>query len=146
VHWLAYRPSDGSLFDAIASPRGALSPSTTFHSELTSDQLASGMTTEALVERFAAFVRPTDLVCSWGGHAPALLDAHRGLLPAARLDLQRVAQQYAHRKVGAVETYAGQVAPLGRGRGGRRLAMLAALVGGWRQALDAHDPPIDRVA
>lgn len=137
VHWLAYRPSDGTLFDAIAAPRGALSPSTSFHSELTAGELAAGMTPEALVERFAAFVRPTDVVCSWGEHAPALFTAMRGALPATRLDLQQVARRHARRKVGALEAHAGAVVALGRGRGGRRLAMLAALVRTWRDALDA---------
>jgi DTW domain-containing protein YfiP len=137
VHWLAYRPSDGSLFEAIAAPRDELSPSTTFHSELTSAQLAAGMTTEELVARFAAFVRPTDVVCSWGDHAPTLFAAHRGVLPSARLDLRSVAQQYAHRKIGGLETYAGAVAPLALGRGGRRLAMLAALLRSWRGMLGA---------
>ena len=146
VHWLAYRPSDGSLFDAIAAPRGELSPSTTFHSGLTSAQLAAGMTIEELVDRFAAFVRPTDVVCAWGHGAATLLDAHRGVLPAARLDLRLVAQRSTRRKVGDLETYAGEVAPLAPGRGGRRIAMLAALVRGWRRVLDEHDPAVDRVA
>jgi hypothetical protein len=132
------RPSDGSLFDAIAAPRGDLSPSTTFHSELTAAQLAAGMTTEALVDRFAAFVRPTDVVCGWGDHAPTLFAAHRGVLPGARLDLRSVAQQYAHRKIGGLETHAGAVSPLALGRGGRRLAMLATLLRTWRGELDEH--------
>ncbi len=135
VHWLAYRPSDGSLFDAVAAPRGDLSPSTTFHSELTSAQLGAGMTTEELVDRFAAFVRPTDVVCGWGDHAETLFAAHRGVLPDARIDLRSVAQQYAHRKIGGLETYAGAVTPLALGRGGRRLAMLATLLRSWRAVL-----------
>jgi hypothetical protein len=137
VHWLAYRPSDGSLFDAIVAPRGELSPSTTFHSELTPAQLAAGLTSEELVDRFAAFVRPTDIVCVWGDHAPGLFAAHRGLLASARLDLRAVAQRYAHRKIGGLEAYAGAVAPLALGRGGRRLAMLAALLRTWRGILEA---------
>jgi DTW domain-containing protein YfiP len=144
VHWLAYRPSDGTKFDAIAAPRGELSPSTTFHSELTTAQLAAGMTAEELVDRFATFVRPTDVVCTWGGYAPTLLGAHQGVLPAARLDLRQVAQRYAQRKIGGLETCAGEVTPLGPGRGGRRLAMLASLLRTWRGVLDANEPPVDQ--
>jgi DTW domain-containing protein YfiP len=139
VHWLAYRPSDGSMFDAIAAPLGGLSPSTTFHSELTRDQLAAGMTAEELVERFDAFVRPNDVVCAWGDHATTLFDAHHGVLPAARLDVRQVAQRYVRRKIGGLETCAGEVTPLGPGRGGRRLAMLASLLTTWRGVLEAGD-------
>lgn len=144
VHWLAYRPSDGTKFDAIAAPRGELSPSTTFHSELRTAQLAAGMTVEELVERFAAFVRPTDVVCTWGHHAPTLLGTHQGVLPATRLDLRQVAQRYTQRKIGGLEACAGEVTPLGPGRGGRRLAMLASLLRTWRGVLTTDEPPVDR--
>jgi hypothetical protein len=143
VHWMAYRPSDGTLFDAIAAPRGELSPSTTFHCELTTAQLAAGMTAEELVDRFAAFVRPTDIVCTWGDYAPTLLGARQDVLPSARLDLRQVAQRYTQRKLGGLETCAGAVTPLGPGRGGRRLAMLASLLRTWRAVLDANEPPGD---
>ena len=136
VHWLAYRPSDGSLFDAIAAPRGELSPSTTFHSELSEAQIAAGMPGDELVDRFAAFVRPSDLVCVWGDHAPTLLGARADVLPAERLDLKLVAGRYTQGKVGGLEKYAGEVTPLAAGRGGRRLAMLATLLRRWRGALE----------
>jgi hypothetical protein len=119
----------------IAAPRGALSPSTTFHSELTTEQLMSGATSTELVERFAAFVRPTDVVCTWRDLAPALLASLGGELPAPRLDLHQVAQRYSHGKIGSLEAYAGEVRPLGLGRGGRRLAMLASLLERWRAVL-----------
>jgi DTW domain-containing protein YfiP len=137
VHWLAYRPSDGSLFEAIAAPRGELAPSTTFHSELSAEQLAAGITQEALVARFAAFVRPTDIACTWGDNASSLLAAHGGALPAERLDLRAVAHAYARGKVGGLETCAGEVAPLASGRGGRRVAMLAELLRTWRAVYNA---------
>jgi hypothetical protein len=144
VHWLAYRPSDGTMFEAIAAPRGELSPSTTFHAELTSAQLAAGMTAEELVDRFAEFVRPTDVVCTWGDYTPTLLGAHQGVLPDTRLDLRQVAQRYTQRKLGGLEAYAGEVTPRGLGRGGRRLAMLASLLRTWRDVLDANEPPSDQ--
>jgi hypothetical protein len=137
VHWLAYRPSDGSLFDAIAAPRGDLSPSTTFHSELSEAQIAAGMTADELIDRFAAFVRPTDLVCLWGDHAPTLLGNRADVLPAERLDLRLVAGRYLQGKVGGLEKCAGEVTPLATGRGGRRLAMLSALLRTWRDALES---------
>ena len=47
--------------------------------------------------------------------------------------LRFVAQRFAHGKFGGLEKYAGEVAPLARGRGGRRLAMLASLLRTWRE-------------
>jgi DTW domain-containing protein YfiP len=137
IHWLAYRPSDGSLFEAIAAPTGELAPNTTFHSELTAEQIAAGMTAAEVVEKFAAFVRPTDVMCSWGAYAPTLFAAHGGVLPEATLDLRSVAQRYVQRKVGGLDRYAGEVTPLTHGRGGRRLAMLASLLRTWRGVLEA---------
>lgn len=139
VHWLAYRPSDGSLFEAIAAPPGELAPSATFHSELTAEEIAAGMPAAEVVRRFAAFSRPRDVACSWGSYAPTLLTAHGGELPEARLDVRFVAQRYVQGKLGGLERYAGEVTPLARGRGGRRLAMLASLLRTWRAALDDHE-------
>ncbi len=138
VHWLAYRPSDGSLFEAIARPPRELAPNTTFHSELTAEQIAGGTTAAELARSFAAFGRPGDVVCSWGSYAPTLFAAHGGVLPEAKLDLRYIAQRYVQGKVGGLEKYAGEVTPLARGRGGRRLAMLASLLRTWRAALDEH--------
>jgi DTW domain-containing protein YfiP len=139
VHWLAYRPADGALFEAIAAPAGTLSPSTTFHSELSAAQLAAGITHAALLERFARFVRPSDIVCAWGPRAPALFAGHGGALPAAMLDLRAIAQQQARRKLPSLEAHVGATPPLAVGRGGRRLAMLAALLRGWRAELAGVD-------
>lgn len=138
VHWLAYRPSDGSLFNAIAAPHGAMSPSTAFHSELSETQIHGGMPVEQLVADFSAFVRPSDVVCSWGYHATTLFREHGGVLPEERLDLRLVAQRYAQRKPGGLEQCAGDVVPLADGRGGRRVAMLAALLRRWREVLQNH--------
>jgi len=139
VHWLAYRPSDGSLFEAVAAPPRELAPNTTFHSELTYDEITAGIPAAEVVRAFAAFCRPDDVVCTWGSYAPDLFAAHGGVLPAAKLDAKYVAQRYVQGKVGGLEKYAGDVTPLARGRGGRRLAMLASLLRTWRAVLDAHD-------
>ena len=135
LHWLAYRPADGSLFNAIARPVGELAPNTTFHAELTADQIAAGVPAADLVRDFAAFVRPSDIVCSWGDYAPTLFTAHGGALPDARLDVRLTAQRQVQRKVGPLETYAGDVTPLAPGRGGRRLTMLAKVLERWRAEL-----------
>jgi DTW domain-containing protein YfiP len=140
LHWLAYRPSDGTLFEAIARPPDELAPNVTFHSELTFDEISAGAPAAEVVRRYAAFSRPGDVVCSWGSYAPDLFAAHGGVLPAANLDLRLIAQRRAQGKVGDLEKYAGEVTPLARGRGGRRLAMLASLLRTWRGVLDAYEP------
>jgi hypothetical protein len=137
VHWLAYRPGDGSMFEAIAAPSRELAPNTTFHSELTSEEISGGTTAAEVVRQFAAFGRPGDVVCSWGSYAPTLFAAHGGVLPEAALDLRYIAQRYVQGKVGGLENYCGEVTPLARGRGGRRLAMLASLLRRWRAELEA---------
>jgi DTW domain-containing protein YfiP len=139
IHWLAYRPGDGSLFEAIAAPPGVLAPNTTFHSELSAEQIAAGSTAAEVAARFATFVRPDDVMCSWGAYSPTLFTDHGGSLPAAKLDLRYVAQRYVQGKVGGLDAYAGEVTPLARGRGGRRLAMLASLLQRWRAELDAYE-------
>jgi DTW domain-containing protein YfiP len=135
IHWLAYRPGDGTLFEAIATPTGELAPNTTFHSELTAAQIGSGITAAEVVEKFAAFVRPTDVICSWGDYSSNLFADHGGTLPDAHLDLRLIAQRYVQGKTGGLEKYAGDVTPLTHGRGGRRLAMLASLLTTWRDVL-----------
>ncbi len=110
IHWVAYRPSDGATFDQIVRPTGSLAPPTLGHCELTAAALAGGCDHATLVARFAAFVRPTDVVCAWGPRSPALFAGHGGALPATQLDLRAIAQRYARRKIGTLEDYAGPAA------------------------------------
>jgi DTW domain-containing protein YfiP len=147
IHWVAYRPSDGATFDQIVRPTGPLAPPTLGHCELTAAALAAGCDHATLLARFAAFVRPTDVMCAWGPRSPALFAGHGGALPATQLDLRAIAQRYARRKIGTLEAYAGPTAaPLAEGRAGRRLAMLAALVHGWRARLRGDAPAGDDVS
>src|SRR5262245_57321336 len=53
VHWVAYRVATGETFEEIAAPERALSPSTTFHSELTEPELRRGLPRAELLARFA---------------------------------------------------------------------------------------------
>ena len=73
VHWVALRPSTGETFDVHRAPRHPLAPSTprTCASPRTSSRPAAR--SRRLPERFAAFVRERDVVCSWGRYATAPL-------------------------------------------------------------------------
>ena len=142
VHWAALRPATGEIFEQIAAPVRPLSPSTAFHAELTEAQLLGGGTHAELVAAFGRFLRPTDVVASWGEHGPSLFVAAGGALPA-RLDLRVVGQRLTHKKLGGIEVYAAsldgpQPALPVAGRAGRRLAMLAKIVARWRAAADAE--------
>ena len=136
VHWVAHRPATGETFDVIAAPSHPLSPTTCFHSGLDRTQLHAGVTRAELYDRFAAFSRPTDVICAWGHYGPQLFLAGGGALPPERLDLRAAAQRLTNRKIGALEDYAASLgpepSPLAPGRGGgRRLAMLAQVVHAW---------------
>lgn len=136
VHWVAHRPSTGETFTMIATPERALSPTTCFHTELDEAQLRAGVPRHALVAAYAAFTRPTDIVCAWGHYGPSLLADAGGALPAERVDLRAAAQRYTNKKLGSLEAYAASLGPtpppLAPGRAGRRLALLAQVVAAWR--------------
>jgi DTW domain-containing protein YfiP len=145
VHWVALRPATGELFERIAAPALPLSPSTSFHTELSEAQLRAGAPHADVVAAFAAFLRPTDVVGAWGHYGPSLFAAAGGALPE-RLDLREVGQRLTHKKLGGLEAYASSLddsldgpppaLPVA-GRGGRRLALLAKIVAAWRAQLAA---------
>lgn len=139
VHFVAYRMGSGELFDVIAAPGLELSPSTCFHSGLAENKLRRGRSIASLVEQFAQFVRPTDIVCAWGHYGPGLLTASGGVLPAERIDVRSAAQRFTSRKIGSLEAYAASIAPttpMSEGRAGRRIAMLAAILEAWRASVE----------
>lgn len=132
VHWLAFRPSTGERFEALIAPRSGLSPTTGEHLRLEDAHLAAGEPLDAFIDRWRAFLRPDDLPCAWGTYPLQLLAATGVLLPGA-VNVRGVAAEAWLRRDGTVEIAVERlglapVAPLGRGRGGRRLGGLAAVV------------------
>lgn len=142
VHWVAARPSTGEQFDVIAAPERALSPTTLLHTALDEPSLRGGVPRSELLARFAAFLRPSDIVCSWGHYGTNLFLQSGGTLPAASLDLRAAAKRHRHGKIGSLESYAASLGPAppptGPGRAGHRLALLLQIVTAWR-ALAATD-------
>jgi hypothetical protein len=137
VHWVARRAGTGETFEAIAAPARPLSPTTPFHTGLTERRLRAGGTHAALLDGFARFVRPSDVICSWGSYAPRLFEANGGVLPAAQLDLRAAAQKLTSEKLGSLEAYASRAgsppsSPVLDGRAGIRLGLLAAILDAWR--------------
>jgi DTW domain-containing protein len=135
IHWVAHRPATGETFAWICAPERALSPSTAFHSELPEPVLRSAGPRGALLEAYAAFARPTDVVCAWGHYSVQLLVAAGAAPPAEHLDLRACAHRLTHQRLGSLEAYAATLGPppppLTVGRAGKRAAMLAQIVRAW---------------
>jgi DTW domain-containing protein len=136
VHLVAYRPRDGALFDMVAAPERPLSPTTSFHTELDEATLLAGAPVADVLARFAAFTQASDIACAWGHYGLSLVSGAGGMLPATRVDLRAAAQRFTNKRIGTIDefarTFGPMPAPMTAGRAGRRLAMLAQIVDGWR--------------
>lgn len=133
VHWLAKRLATGERFEAVLAPRGRLAPSTCRHIKLDHERLAEGETWPAFVARFRAFLRPTDVILSWGHFPLATLTADGLRLEQDKLDLRPLVGNVLRRRTGTVEESLANLGlavpvPCGLGRGGERLASLCAVV------------------
>ncbi len=131
VQWLAIRPRTGERLELLKAPRH-LAPMTPFHLGLSRGALESGCTGELLRERWRAFLRDDDVLCSWGTYATALFEAEGGYLPAVRLDLRQVARVHLKGRFGTPDDLLtrldlGSAPALGPGRAGQRLGQLVQL-------------------
>ena len=92
----------------------------------------SGLPVAEVLGAFAAFLRPTDVLCGWGGYAPRLLPNDGGG-QREFIDVRLAAMRRLRRRPGGVEQAlrmlgrADLPAPLVNGRAGRRLAALMAV-------------------
>lgn len=138
VHLLAHRVATGETFAMIARPTNDISPTTAFHTRLSTHGLLAGAPRADVLAQFAAFTRPTDIMLAWGHYGPSLIIESGAVLPSL-VDLRAAAQRFANKKLGPLDDYArslGTPPPaLGSGRGDERLALLAHIVRAWR-ALD----------
>ncbi len=138
VRWIAYRPATGEILDAIACPTHPLAPLTTSRLGLDEDTLEAGSTLPGIVARWRAFVRDTDVVCTWSKYAARLFASEGAFMPARVVDLRDALRVVDGVRPGALEAYAGgdgapvgdpgRSAPWPRGRGGLRVARLAAIL------------------
>lgn len=130
VQWIACRPSTGEVFEAFARPAQPLAPSTPVHTRLSRERILSAGSHEELLARWQAFLRPTDVLCSWGHHWTAMLARSGGALPRERVDLRVVTRAFVQGKLGALDdaparlAAAGEIPVLGEGRGGVRIGQL----------------------
>jgi DTW domain-containing protein YfiP len=132
VHWVARRIAAGETFDVIARPRNPLAPSTSAHTRLTSGTLERAAGIPELFDRWRAFVKDSDIVCSWGRYATSLFVREGGSLPRARVDLRQVARIVESGRVGTLEGFAESFdvrrdTPTAQGRAGARLGQVVAI-------------------
>lgn len=133
VHWLAQRPRSGETFEAVLAPRGRLAPSTCHHIRLPAEAIAGGEPWDAFAVRFRAFLRPRDVLVSWGHFPLATLAQDGWQLGHEHLDARPTAAGALGRRTGTVEECAEALhvpppVPWAHGRGGARLASLCAVV------------------
>lgn len=130
VHWVACRPQTGETFEAILAPQGDLAPGTSRHIQLAEHAIRNGISLAETHARWNAFVKPTDVIASWGSFGTRLFEEWGGALPASRVDLRRVAHVFANARVGTLAGFAADLPEFpafARGRGGTRAAQLAAV-------------------
>lgn len=132
IHWVAYRPSTGETFSAIAAPKGELSPTTPSHVGVSRETILNGMSTPELFERWNAFARKDDVFCGWGTFATDLFLVAGGPPPRDRIDLRRESKVFTKSSVGTMDAFRERLGipqgpPLTEGRAGARLATLSAL-------------------
>jgi hypothetical protein len=132
VHWVATRPSTGESFEALVAPRHLLCSKTPWHLGIDVSALRRGVTPGVLLERWAQFVLPDDVVCAWGTHPLSLFEGIGGLLPVSRVDLRRAARSYSNVAVGTMDAFRDSLGleappPCAAGRAGTRLATLAVI-------------------
>jgi hypothetical protein len=133
VHWLARRPSSGEAFEAVIAPRHSLAPTTPFHIRLDSGALLAGESWESFAARWQAFLRPSDVIVSWGHFPVDTLAAGGVVLPRPRYDVRALAGAVLKKRTGTVEDCLPHMQlpapePYGAGRGGVRLAGLCLVV------------------
>jgi DTW domain-containing protein YfiP len=133
VHLVAYRVADGTKLELVVAPAAALAPNTCRHLGLDEATLRAGLPLQAAFGQLAAFLRPADQLVTWGAYARALLTGAGATVPPGGVDLRGVTQRLLRRKLGGLEAYAAGLgptptAPLGAGRGGKRLGLIVQVL------------------
>jgi hypothetical protein len=131
VYWTALRLSDGAHFEAMIAPRRPLTPSPMKYGGLDEAAVRGGGSVAELIAGWQSFVRPDDVICVWGQYALELFRAEGAPVTDRLIDLRKVMGDYLQRRPGAPESLVQGLGlsfqPCGKGRGGERLGVLAAL-------------------
>jgi DTW domain-containing protein YfiP len=135
IHWAIHRPSTGETCSFIVRPKGRLSPGTAGHTGLGPEQLEAGISLDEVHAKWRAFVRETDVVCSWGKYEVSLFADSGGYLPKTHIDLRQVTREVTRGNVHSLRAFptgvdgtvdiGGVAVP---GRAGRKLEALVDVV------------------
>ena len=131
VHLVAERIVGGERFEAFVAPRRPLAPSFTRHTGIPPESVLSGESFPRFLERWNAFIRPTDILGGWGYFWSEALRREGALMPE-RIDLRFVARRALRTRPGDVEACAKALGESpepawASGRTGRRAAGIAAV-------------------
>jgi DTW domain-containing protein YfiP len=131
VHFVAERVASGERFEAFVAPRRPLSPSFTHHTGIEPERVLAGETWPSFLERWRAFLLPSDILGGWGHFSSEALRREGAPLPE-RIDLRLEARRALRSRPGDVEECARRLgtppAPAwASGRTGRRAAGAAAV-------------------
>lgn len=140
VHWAAERLLTGERFEAFIAPTNALSPTFQCHNGLSRESVLAGESPSSFAERWRAFSRPDDVLCTWGFYAAELLVARLESRPE-QLDVRSLAMLHLRRKSGDVSDCAATLGataapPWVSGRTGIRLSALTAVTRAILQATE----------
>lgn len=131
VHFAAERVASGERFEAFVRPRHPMSPSFEHHTGIDPRRALEGESPAAFEARLLEFLRPDDLLVTWGHYAIEIL-RQGGLELPAHLDVRKAARDHLKASPGDVEECARTLenppeASWVDGRTGRRLAALASV-------------------
>jgi DTW domain-containing protein YfiP len=132
VHWVALRVQTGERFEAVIRPRNELAPACAYHIKLERDRILCGEPFDSFAQRWREFLRPGELLCTWGKYA-ADLASDQGVPLGERLDVRPSTLRYLGLRAGACAECVNQLglepaAIRASGRAGLRLAELEAIV------------------
>lgn len=138
IHVTAQRLDGTATFDAMARPTHVPSPSTPTHVRLSRDAIVSAPPRAAFLAHLSDYLRPDDVLVTWGCYALRVLSGEPIALPAHRIDLRRQLTLASNQRSGAIADVLArrglvEGAPRGRGRAGARLAALVTLVEALRE-------------
>lgn len=129
----ALRLATGERFHALVAPRRPLAANAPYHLRIEEEELRAGEPIAAALARWAAFLRPEDVLGGWGHFTRDQLlveGAPQGLEPW--LDLRRLVSQRTQDSAGTPELAAQRLgqevgAPVAAGRTGRLVAALGQI-------------------
>lgn len=140
VQWTACRVASGEVFERFVAPKSSLAPSTLRHLQVDASAFemrgdgSGALAEDELLQQWASFIRPSDVICSWGTYATRLFEGRGGRFDQPKLDVRNAARIHAGGLVGTMATFLGQLresaSPLvgTSGRAQTRLGELATVV------------------